>query len=88
MPVKIEPPIAAGQTGEKLASVPAPSANGRIINTAMPPTLRAVPITWRPPPRRAPRTLTVVTTAMASTAAPACQTLTGIAAGGWATCEK
>ena len=34
-----------------------------------------------PPPRRVPRTLTVVTTAIASTAAPACQTLTRIAAG-------
>ncbi len=88
MPVKVEPSIVDGQTGEKFAVVPAPRANGKTIKTAIPPTLRAVPTTWRPPPRRAPRTLTVVTTAMASTAVPACQTLVAIPAGGGTTWEK
>lgn len=77
-----------GQTGVRFAIAPAPSANGSTIITAIPPTFSAVPTTWSVPPRRVPRTLTAVTTAIASTAAPACHTLTGIPAGGRASCEK
>ncbi len=87
-PVKIEPAAAVGQTGWRLATVPAPSRNGKAIKMARPPTFSTVPITWSAPPRRVPITLTVVTTAMAETAAPACQTGPGTPAGGLATCAK
>src|SRR5690242_15127785 len=89
IPLKIvEASPDVGQAGDRLASEPPPARNGRAIRIARPPTFKAVPITWRPPPWRVPRTLTVVTTAIARTAAPACQILLGIGRGAATTCAK
>ncbi len=73
IPVEDRPGASARPHWREVSARSGPQQNGRAIKMMTPPTFRIVPTTWSVPPRRVPRTLTAVTTAMASVAAPACQ---------------